>query len=318
MKFFLSTAVALTALSSLAFGQAAYTTLGSGCGRLGTPVHQVNLKPIAANFKNQTGPNEYAYPVNVSATTVTVCSGVRFFTRSLGGVKTVEARIYLPSAANPLIPDRKALEVTKMTVGPNAAYYVANFSKPHVIKGKFWVSYDNYDTYTSTTYGSTVVSASDLSSGSPITTVYWWRPGRTSWTATVSIKNPAYDIMTAGGAPALLSTTTLPTLGKLFQLDLTQSPNGVVVGIFGASSTAYGPIKLPLDLGAVAPGCFVFQSFDLLLAAGAASGSAKVSLPIPNNNALLGVKFLNQWLILNKGANALGLTFSNGGEGTIG
>ena len=320
MNLPLSSLSILLFLPALVAAQGSYTTLGSGCGKPGTAVHQVNPNPLAANFANQTGPNEYGYPVAVSATTTTVCTGVRFFTRSLGGVKTVEARAYLPSTSSPTMPDTTPLTTGRMTVGPTADWYIVNFDKPLIIKGPFWVSFDNYDTYTATSQGPSVVSASNLSTGTTITPIYWRRPNyqNRTWVITGSVKIPSYEILTGGAPAAQLSTTTPPSLGTLFQLDLSQATNGAVVAIFGASATQYGPIPLPLDLGAVAPGCFVFQSFDWLLTAGASGGTAKINLPIPNNKALVGIKFLNQWLILDKGANALGLTFSNGGEGTIG
>ncbi|MCB9880975.1 MAG: hypothetical protein H6834_04235 [Planctomycetes bacterium] len=49
-----------------------------------------------------------------------------------------------------------------------------------------------------------------------------------------------------------------------------------------------------------------------------ASGFASVELPIPGSITFQGVKFYNEWFVFDQAANALGMTFSNGGAGTIG
>jgi hypothetical protein len=322
MRTLFNCAIGIAALSTLALAQGKYETLGSGCGAVGSAGIQVNNKnATAANAAAALYPNEYSYPVNVSATTVTVVTGVRFFTKSSGGFKSVDVRIYMPSAASATTPNSKPLDTTRMTVGPNSNYWVANFNKPHIVKGTFWVSFDCYETGMTYPQGPSVVNASNLTTGTNITPVFWRRPasaGPGTWSQTGLVKIPAYDILKGGTPPPVLSAASAPVVGKAFQLDVKQAPNGAAVAAFGASSAAWGPIKLPLDLSAVAPGCFVFQGLDLLLTAGVANGTGKVVIPIPNNKALVGSKFLNQWIVLSKSANALGLLFSNGGAGTIG
>lgn len=322
MRILFNCAIGVAALSTLALAQGKYEVLGSGCGAMGKASLQVNnATATAANAAAALYPNEYAYPINVSATTVSVVTGARFFTKSSGGYKSVDVRIYLPSSTSPTTPNSTPLDTTRMTVGPNSDYWIANFNKPHLIKGPFWVSFDCFETGTAYPYGPSVVNASNLTTGTNITPVFWRRPGSAgpgTWAQTGLVKIPAYDLLTGGTPPPVLSAAAAPAVGKAFQLDVKQAPNGAAIAVFGASATAWGPIKLPLDLSAVAPGCVVFQGLDLLLTAGVASGTGKVVVPIPNNKALIGSKFLNQWIVLDKTANKLGLLFSNGGAGTIG
>jgi hypothetical protein len=54
-----------------------------------------------------------------------------------------------------------------------------------------------------------------------------------------------------------------------------------------------------------------------LSGSGAGSGTGTLPLPIPNQLALVGVKLMAQWWILDPPANALGLTVSDGGEGIV-
>ena len=48
------------------------------------------------------------------------------------------------------------------------------------------------------------------------------------------------------------------------------------------------------------------------------SGEAGLLVNVPNLTTLLGAAFYTQFAVLDLAANALGLAFSNGGEGVIG
>ena len=311
--------LATLAIGGLAAAQGTFEAVGSGCATIGKVVTGVNQNPAASNFSSATGPNEYGYPVNAAATATTVVSGVRWFTQSRGGYKTVDASLYLPDSTDPTKPAGTPLDTTKLTIGPSAQYWVASFNKPHVIKGKFWVAYKNFDTETATTQGSAVVSASNLKSGTNITPVYYRRPSNNQvWTKTVTVDNPSYDILTGGGAPAVLSAAAGPSIGSPFKLDLDQAGNGVVVAVMGFDNVNFGPVPLPLDLNPIAPSCFVFQTLDLLVPTAAAQGKASVTFPIPNLPGIKGVKFYTQFMLLRQGANPLGWQFSNSGVAMIG
>jgi hypothetical protein len=75
--------------------------------------------------------------------------------------------------------------------------------------------------------------------------------------------------------------------------------------------------KLLLSFGA--PGCTLDASLDIVLPAGVpVNGSLSVIFPVPNNPALNGISFYNQFYISEPSVNNLKLTTSNGGKGTIG
>lgn len=119
----------------------------------------------------------------------------------------------------------------------------------------------------------------------------------------------------SGGVVAL-GNVGVPTLGRSFQITLANAPSGALAALWlGLTKTN---IPLPSNL---APGCSLYASFEILpLAARVANanGFATVVYPIPNNVAFRGVRFFNEWFVVDKPANNLGLTFSNGGEAKVG
>ena len=84
--------------------------------------------------------------------------------------------------------------------------------------------------------------------------------------------------------------------------------------IVGASNTLWAGASLPLDLTPFgAPGCTLLTGLNLLLpAATDASGNAALTLPIPNNPALIGLQVFFQWQVFDPSQNALGVVFSDG------
>ena len=97
-------------------------------------------------------------------------------------------------------------------------------------------------------------------------------------------------------------------------------PSSAALHFLGVSKTQWGALPLPLDLTfAGAPGCSLHASLELVLAAATdASGKASVAFAVPPNAALLCLSFYNQFAVFDPAANALGLSFTNGGMATIG
>jgi hypothetical protein len=124
-----------------------------------------------------------------------------------------------------------------------------------------------------------------------------------------------------GGAVPVLSNTGLPVINSSFSVDLSQakSSTGAVL-LLGDSNTAWKPLPLPFDLsGLGAKGCSLLVSGQVLLTTSTdALGNAAVKLSVPNDPALLKASIHNQFFVLDVGANALGLAWTNGGTGTIG
>jgi hypothetical protein len=131
-----------------------------------------------------------------------------------------------------------------------------------------------------------------------------------------------FDNASPVGAVPQLTNTGVPEINRSFRVHLSQArKRSVGVLLFGLSNTNWGPVRLPLDLAFVgARGCKLYVSFDLVLGAVATglSGGGSLVLPTPNDRALVGKIFHNQWFVLDRPANSLGLVFTNAGTGKIG
>ena len=124
----------------------------------------------------------------------------------------------------------------------------------------------------------------------------------------------------SGGTPTL-AATGVPTLNKLFTINLLfGKPTTPVALNFGVSKTVWGTVTLPFDLTPYqAPGCSVLASGEIALyTTTSAAGTASTAFTVPNDAALVGVLFYNQWAIIDAAANGLGVTVSAGGQGKVG
>jgi hypothetical protein len=124
-----------------------------------------------------------------------------------------------------------------------------------------------------------------------------------------------------GNGIPVLSNTGRPVINTTFSVDLAQAaPSTVAVLALGVSNSQWGTLPLPLDLTAAgAPGCNLLCSIEA--SGGVATsnaGTASAPFPLPNSVTLVGVRFYNQWLVVDKTANRLGIAFSNGGNALIG
>ncbi|MBK9387391.1 MAG: hypothetical protein IPN34_21460 [Planctomycetes bacterium] len=124
------------------------------------------------------------------------------------------------------------------------------------------------------------------------------------------------------GTPVLgASAGSLPRVGATFQMALSAISTHVLsqsFGTLGVSTTQWQGLPLPLPIGAGAPGCQVLVSIDDVLPLTRVGSSASWSLAIPFDPQYLGVQLAVQGLVLDPGANALGLVVSNGGRLVIG
>lgn len=66
------------------------------------------------------------------------------------------------------------------------------------------------------------------------------------------------------------------------------------------------------------PGCSQHVSVDAAFLLLGQNGIARFVLPIPNDLGLVGLRFHNQAVVLDAGANALGAVVSDAAEGVIG
>ena len=95
--------------------------------------------------------------------------------------------------------------------------------------------------------------------------------------------------------------------------------NTAVLFSLGLSRTQWGGLSLPFALdGLGMPGCALFASGDASLLRFASGSVAALTIPIPNNQAFVGLAFYNQAFALDPAANAAGATASNAAAATIG
>lgn len=129
-----------------------------------------------------------------------------------------------------------------------------------------------------------------------------------------------------GSAPAGVSTSML-TVGSAAVFYLRgERVTGSGVCLLGTSNTFYGSVPLPLDLGALgAAGCslltnpIAFNKLTPIMGlSSSASGYARMGLLLPRFPNLAGMTIYSQWVVMDPGANALNMTFSNGVAATIG
>ncbi len=118
----------------------------------------------------------------------------------------------------------------------------------------------------------------------------------------------------SAGIPNLAAARNeFPWLGQTFHVDLSSLPqNAPAFVLFGLSSKTIGPIPLPLDLRVLAmPGCTLYQSADLSVGLVNNKGTARISIPVPMVPQLASASFYAQGLVLDRPANAAGMTVSN-------
>ena len=110
-----------------------------------------------------------------------------------------------------------------------------------------------------------------------------------------------------------------PRLGSTLTTRLTRLPANAAFQLIGWSSTSFAGGALPYDLTAIGmPGCWLRVSGELCEPVVGSGNAATWSLPIPNAPAWIGASFFTQAVVLDAGANALGLTLSDAAVAVIG
>jgi len=161
--------------------------------------------------------------------------------------------------------------------------------------------------------------------GKPLPTSIVWAQPATAKQGTVTRNYGLVVGLDISGRPGYskpgLSHAGSAIVGRTFALNLSQArPGAPALQLTGWSNQRWGNTALPLDLRPLgAPGCKLLVSPDLMRA-GVVGASGRMSVPIvlPRDSRLGGVELFSQFLVLDAGANALGLAVSNGGREVIG
>jgi hypothetical protein len=124
----------------------------------------------------------------------------------------------------------------------------------------------------------------------------------------------------AGTPDIALAPGREPWIGDSLELAITRLPPGQPAALnLGFSRTSWQGLALPFPLGAIGmPGCDLLVGPDLTCPLANPAGSATFPLRIPFDPRYIGLPFFDQALVLDPGANALGVIVSNGGAGKVG
>ena len=113
---------------------------------------------------------------------------------------------------------------------------------------------------------------------------------------------------------------SLAWLGGTYRQELTRVPaNSVALIDLGVSDQHWYGLPLPFDLTPIGmTGCRQLVSTEVVTALPTGTGTAVLTLGVPNDAALLGATFYTQAFALDAPANPFGGTMSNGLASRIG
>jgi hypothetical protein len=287
-----------------------FTRFGQACLGTGTtPSTCASNNENGGALANLLRTNEYAY--RVPGQGALQVEGFEVYSASTTGAPvTVGAYVYADAGG---LPAATPLAQTTVTIGPVPGFYRASLPAPVTVPGTFHLAIDHS---AQTTYLATLGSGQP-GSGS------WRRPALTgSWSASGIISAPSFRVLCSGGGSRTspsMGSDGVPIVGRSFALTLSQAAPGAVTALLiGTSDQSFGGITLPAPLPG-APGCSLLVAPERIdQRAADAVGSARVDLPVPGDPALIGVDIFHQWVVIDAGANALGLAVSEGARTRIG
>ena len=303
-RLFSLTAAALLAATVLpAQVTGTYTAFGTGCkgsGSGGSGCINANWnRPFAGNA----GASANFAILSNTGNQVRIICGFELFCAT---------RSTQPATINVWIYDRatsgqpgKILASSTMLVAGTPSVNKTTFKRPLIIKANtdFFLVLDNR-------IGLRLPIASTGTRN-----VHYWR-GPPSWNGPFTSVRWNYNVICCGGGGAIpqLSNRGIPTINKSFDVNLSLArANSAAVLLTGTA-------RISIDLSSAgAPGCTLLTPPIIIISLPtSASGTAKLTFPIPNDRRFIGAKFVQQWAVLDPPTNSLQLVFSNGGEGKIG
>lgn len=145
--------------------------------------------------------------------------------------------------------------------------------------------------------------------------------GTVHYTLAGSISKFGVGCLGSNGIPSH-SASGSPVLGGTINYSLTSGPsNGAAFLVLGNSKTNWSGLPLPFDLAPIgAPGCIMYCNHSRVIGpiGTSATGSASFPVGIAAQCGLIGVHLYTQFLMIDPGANALGLTSSNAVDALLG
>lgn len=290
----------------------AFTLFGTGCRGTGKgPSNCVSVNAAGGTLSNTTAVNEYAY--RLTTTTALSVTGFSIYSASTSGSVTVGTAIYLDVGG---LPSTTPLAQGSMVIGSTPGFYSSSLVAS-IPAGTFYVSVDH-------SAGNTYLA--DITSGTS-GIAFWRRPpfGTSAFAQSGLVSFPSVLVQCTGGgsnnAVPLLGSSGTPEINRSFDVTVSQglgSANAAL--ILGASNTAWSGGPLPFSLASLgAPGCSLLVSMNAMAGTTLdASGFGKITLSVPNDPQLIGVKAYGQFYVVDAGANALQIAVSAGGEIRVG
>jgi hypothetical protein len=286
-----------------------YDLFGVGCRGTGsTPstcytTNEGNPILVATTRANLIYALRFTAPANLQV------NGYQINTSS-AGAQTLNAYLYDEAVGG--TPNVQIATGT-IPVGTATGWYAASFASPvNIVAGRnYFVAFQNT---------ATPIAASTVNGG---TITPYYRNDGTPW----SVQQTGFawqfrvNCVATGGAVPTMTNSGVPEIGGSFSLNLALARAGAPATLLiGLSKTAWAGGSLPFSMaGLGAPSCSLLVSPDITLgytASGAGSVTATLNVPIDNN--LVGGTFHDQFIVIDAGANALGVAVTGGGSGKIG
>ncbi|MHC4898906.1 MAG: gluzincin family metallopeptidase [Planctomycetota bacterium] len=295
-----------------------FATFGKGCtgtGKLPSACLGLNTAGGTLVAPPPTG-TDLAYAVTASK--AMQISAVELYTRALSGTASVSVSIHRNASGRPAA---SAAVTGIVAAGTATGWYKATFSSPLQVQANERVYIvHNADKISTALLTSGTAPSSPSLARHPLFTAGVWGPLPFGITDV-----PAWKIVCAGGgnntAVPVLGSAVLPEIGWPFGVDLSFAKANANATIWiGASKTKMGTFNLPLDLAAFgAGGCTVLTSSDIGLGVKTdTAGRASFKANVPNDKALVGIQVHFQAMVVDAGANPLGLAFSNAATAKVG
>ena len=289
-----------------------YTLFGAGCPGSVPPTGaclEVNASSPFAAFPAVAGTT---YALETTAPRALTLVGIELHTGSIQST-TVAVPVALYTADSSGRPATQVATGT-MQVGPTTQWYEANFSTPYQAQNGevFFVVLTAPTSQIFAPFG-----------GGTAMPFFTSINGGSSWNGPTTSLPWSYKLKcaTSVGLEPTLSAQGVPEIGTSFSLALdTAPPSASAALLVGGSNTTWSGLPLPFGLGLLsAPGCSILASGEIIApVAVGPTGDASVTIDLPNDPALVGAVFYNQFFVVDPPANGLGLAWTNGGAGTIG
>ncbi len=313
----LLTLLTLLVLSLPSIAQtASYSLFGNGCRASGNnscySPNGLFYAPVKAPEKN------LRYAIQARPPLGSNLFGFELLTASLAG-RPITIKVAIHFTDNFFRPSTAPAATGTMTIGTADGWYASSF--PSGFSARIGTNRPFYLVFD----GTSQMKRPVVSSFRATTGTHYTQPlvGSKLWSGSFINTPWAWRLMCTPQRPAVpvISNLETPRINRWMVITLSLAPQSSrALLLFGGSNTVWAGGVLPFDMGPMgALGCKLLVSPDVVLTRTTTTfGLASAIVQVPNQAGLLGVKFFNQWVVNDTGANQLGIVVSPGGVGVIG